>query len=287
MRRIKAIYLIPVCLVLLIGAAVGSYYLWFKPLLETVKKARADWDAARAACVQMEGPNEGDYQKALDEQQEYAKRIYFDYSQFKEIQATMPAVSNMAARYAADTKAGIYAWYNIMGKGELIKTLNQWVRSFHQPSAPSFSYAGTMGYEDTLPKAKMVSVDFGSMKLNVRGFDNLLNAFRRVTGYKYYPMIVTLPGDTATITLAMGRNDPRHDPNNPLLTMSYSATAFFLTQDWDPGENTAESIEKYKEQALTQKPHKRHRSDWTETPGETKPCPPVLFFIQPQPQLQP
>lgn len=279
MRRIKAIYLIPVCLVLLIGAAVASYYFLFKPQLEKVDQARKAWEAARAACAQ----EEGDYQKALDEQVVYAKQIFYDYHEFQEIQKTMPAVYNMKERFAGKEKEGIYEWYRIMGEGRMIRELNRWVRSFHQPSAPTFTYSGTMGYENTLPSAKMVSVDFGSMKFSKRGLGNLLNSLRRVTGHNYFPMIISLPGDTATIQLDLARDNPAHDPNNPLLSLSYSATAYFLTQGWDPqGPGAAAAIEKYKQMALTKKQAKPHRTGWNEAPGEMTECPPVLFFIQQQ-----
>ena len=174
MRRIKAIYLIPVFLVLLIGAAAASYYFLFKPQLEKVDAARKAWEAERSACAQEEGPNDSEYQKAFDEQALFSKQIYLDHYQFLEIQRTMPAIYNMKERYAGNPKAGIYEWYRIMGEGRMIRELDRWARSFHLPNSPKFEgiYTTTLGYEESLPSRKVVNIDFGSatapMMFNVR-----------------------------------------------------------------------------------------------------------------------
>lgn|GEM_PF-2157187 len=283
MRRIKAIYLIPVCLVLLIGGAVASYYLLFKPRLELVDKARADWDTARQACITVAGAGDSEYKKALDQQEEFAIKIFEGYHMFRQIQNTMPEVYNMKTRFAGKEKEGVYEWYRIMGSGSMIRELNRWAKSFHLPNAPTVSYSGTMGYD--LPQdAKMVSIDFGSMNFKVRGLSNLTNSLRRVTGYNYFPMIVSLPGDTATIKLNpdLPRTSPYFDPNNPSLTMSYSAKAFFLTRDWDPGSYSEADIAALEKLALDhpRKTYKPQRTGWVMAPGETSECPPVLFLIK-------
>jgi len=293
MRRIKAIYLIPVFLVLLIGAAVASYYFLFKPQLEKVDAARATWETEQKTCQTEEGPSNSEYQKAFDEQAMYAKQIYLDHYQFQEIQKTMPAIYNMKERYAGKEKEGIYEWYRIMGEGRMIRELDRWARSFHLPNSPQFQgiYTSTMGFEDTLPSSKTVSIDFGTgqpMMFNVRGFGNLLNSLRRVTGYRYFPMIISLPNDTATVKIGLARTDPKHNPQSPMLSMQYSATAYFMTQGWDPMGADAESkMPAMRTLALTKKSAPPHRISWAPgQPGEAAPCPPVLFFIQQQ-GLQP
>lgn len=294
MRRIKAIYLVPVFLVLLIGAAVASYYFLFKPQLEKVDAARNGWETERKACETEEGPGNSEYQKAFDEQAMYAKQIYLDHYQFQEIQKTMPAIYNMKERFAGKEKEGIYEWYRIMGEGRMIRELDRWARSFHLPNPPQFQgiYQNTMGFETTLPSSKTVSIDFGTgatpMMFNVRGFGNLLNSVRRVTGYRYFPMILSLPGDTATIKIGLARTDPKHNPQSPMLSMQYSATAYFMTQGWDPMGADAESkMPGMRTLALSKQTAPPHRTEWIQAPGDTpKPCPPVLFFIQ-QPGLLP
>ncbi|MHB9109729.1 MAG: hypothetical protein ACYDCO_21980 [Armatimonadota bacterium] len=287
MRRIKAIYLVPVFLVLLIGAAVASYYFLFKPQLEKVDAARQAWEAERKACETEEGPGGKDYQAAFDEQAMYAKQIYLDHYQFQEIQKTMPAIYNMKERFAGKEKDGIYEWYRVMGEGRMIRELDRWARSFHLPNPPAFEgiYGTTMGYEETLPSSKTVSIDFTGaagkpMMFNVRGFGNLLNSLRRVTGYRYFPMILSLPNDTATIKIGLARTDPRHNPQSPMLSMQYSATAYMMTQGWDPmGAGAEAKMAELRATALTKKTAPPHRTDWDPTLG---PCPPVLFFIEQQ-----
>lgn len=288
MRRIKAIYLVPVFLVLLIGAAAASYYYLFKPQLEKVDAARKAWEAERTACASEEGPNNSEYQKAFDEQALFAKQIWTDHYQFVEIQKTMPAIYNMAEFYKGREKEGLYEWYRIMGEGRLIRELDRWARSFHLPNSPQFEgiYKETLGYESSLPARKIVSIDFGSandpMRFNVRGFGNLLNAIRRVTGYRYFPMIMSLPNDTATVSIALPRNNPKHNPQSPLLTMPYTGTAYFMTQGWDPlGPDAEGQMAKYRELALKKVNAPPHRTDWDPQRG---PCPPVLFFFQ-QPDM--
>jgi len=291
MRRIKAIYLIPVFLVLLIGAAVASYYFLFKPQLEKVDAARKGWQTERDACVK----EEQGYAVALQEKVQFAQIFFNDYYQFRAIQQQMPRVLNMKELYAGKEDQGLRVWYGIMGRGELIQELDRWVRSFHLPNPPTFTYTGTMGYEESLPDRKMVNVDFGAKTFNVSGLRNLLNALCRVVGHDYYPMIISLPSDTASINIALSRDDPRHNPQKPRLSMPYSATAYFLTRGWDPAGataatdmNSARTIVLNKVNELKAVPH---RTDWFKmpgdiTPGEAAPCPPVLFFIQQQ-GLQP
>jgi len=269
----------------LIGAAVASYYFLFKPRLEEVDKARADWEAARQATITEAGAGDTEYKKALAQQEEFAIKIFEGYHKFRQIQLTMPEVYNMKERFK-DPKEGIYEWYRIMGSGSMIRELNRWAKSFHLPSAPSFSYSGTMGYEETLPGAKMVGVNFGNMNFKVRGLRNLTNSLRRVTGHDYFPMIVSL-GDAATIKLNLERNNPQFDPSSPSLTMPYSATAYFLTRGWDPGGYSEGDINALEQLALSHpsKSYKPQRTGWIMAPGETKECPPVLFFIK-QPDME-
>ena len=66
MRRIKVIYLIPVAMVLLIGAGFAFYYLLLKPQIEAVQTAQASWASAKDAsdqigadlCAKSEGPGQ-------------------------------------------------------------------------------------------------------------------------------------------------------------------------------------------------------------------------------------
>lgn len=283
MRRIKAIYLIPVFLVLLIGAAAAAYYFLFKPQLELVDKARKDWDAARAGCVQEEGPGDTLYQQAYDDKKKYALQIVTDYFKFQKIQQSMPAIFDMKDLYTGKTKEGIYRWYKIMGTGQMIAELNRWARSFHLPKPPSFdgTYTATLGYEDSLPSAKIVMVDFpDDQQYMVRGFGNLTNAIRRTVGHGYFPLIMHLPDP---IVIQVGdRMDPRHDPKNPIYQLNYKVTGYFMTRGWDPlGATAATEIKNtYLPMAANDPPKaKKHRIGWSDPKGAMTECPPVLWFI--------
>ena len=49
MRRLKAIYLIPVFIVLLIGAGVAAYYMMLAPQIQKVQTAQNSWKTSRDA----------------------------------------------------------------------------------------------------------------------------------------------------------------------------------------------------------------------------------------------
>ena len=276
MRRIKAIYLIPVFLVLLIGAAAGAYYFLFKPLLVKVDAARKEWDGERQTCLQAESG----YDQTFKDRQTYARQIVVDYVNFHLIQNEMPNVKNMK-EMPGDEKKKLEDWYRIMGSGQLIAELTRWVNSFHQPRPPTISYTGVMGYEATLPSAKVVSVEFDRQELRKRGFGNLTNAIRRMTGHRYFPLIIDM-GDPVTVRVIrnVSIDDPKksYDPNNPLLTTSYTPKAFLLTGGWDPmGASAQDEIDRLipiaGDPAQTPQPHRT---------AFEKECPPVLWFFRQQ-----
>lgn len=267
MRRLKAIYLVPVFLVLMIGGAAAAYYFLFKPQLEKVKVARGAWETARATCMQ----EENGYQKALDDRAIAAKTIFDGYHTFSQIKDRMPNIVSMKDLPGYDDKQKLVMYYKIWATGAVVKELNRWARSFHLPSTPEFSFAeATLGYEESLPSVKIISVPMGSQKYRVRGLPNLLNAIRRTTGVGYFPLIIQLDGGAAQIDVI------RNDPKSPGLEMSYSATAYFFTRGWDPMGPTAKSDVKALEPIITTKlTAEPHRNSWTN--GE---CPKVLWYFE-------
>ncbi len=284
MRRIKAIHLIPIVLVLLIGAGFAAYNFLFKPQLEKVKAARAAWTAEQTKLREAEKG----YQASIDSQLVSATKFYRDYHQFRIIRASMPAIYNMKELYAGREKEGLIVWYKIMGTGKMIAELNHWARSFHQPNAPSFDgkFTGNLGYEDSLPSARMVKVNFGGQSFAVRGYGNLLNAIRRTTGYGYFPLVMDSP-DGKTYTVTVDRSPTKRDPKNPLLTMAYKSTAYFFTRGWDPAGTEAAATAQMKdaENLLRTPPQKRDaRRDFFDTSqgGAGYECPKVLWYFTQQ-----
>lgn len=282
MRRLKAIYLVPVFIVLIIGAAAASYYFLFKPQMEKVKAARAAWETVQKECQ----TEENGYQAALDERSVAAKAIRDGYYKFSYIKDKMPDIVSIKDLPGMDDKQKLVMYYKIWATGKIIKELNRWARSFHLPNTPTFEFAeATLGYEETLPSVKIISVDFGAQTYQVRGYPNLLNAIRRTTGQGYFPLIITLPSDTVTVNVI------RHDPKVPALSMSYSAMAYFFTRGWDPmGPDAKKKVKELEPVITTKLTAEAHRQDWGMGPkaetGAPTPCPPVLWFVQQQ-GLQP
>jgi len=276
MRRIKAIYLAPVFLVLLIGAAAAAYYFLFKPQIEKVNAAQQAWETAQKACES----EESGYQQALDERAVAAKKIYDNYFIFSQIKNQMPEIVSIKDVPGMTDEQKLAMYYKLWATGRVIKELNRWVRVFHLPNTPELVFnEATLGYEDTLPSVKIIGVPMGAQQYKVRGLTNLVNAIRRTTGVGYYPLIIALPNNTVSIKVI------RNDPKLPSLAMDYSATAYCFTRGWDPyGPDAKTKVMALKDTITTKPPKIEHRTDWGVGPeahtGATTPCPPVLFFIQ-------
>jgi hypothetical protein len=278
-RKLKLIYILPVLILLLGGAACGGYFGLISPQMQKTEASRANWMAKRAAWKQEEPK----YEPALNERVEYAQKLYDGYTQFHRIQNAMPEVYNLKSMYPDEDKKsprskrkGLIRWYNIMVKGQLANEVNRWIRRFHlaKPPVVKFDPDKPMGYEETLPDKKVVTVDLGSQVYEGRGINDLCTKVAKSIGYSYFPLIVSLPGDS--IALKVHRNDRRHSVKLPLVSMDYSATAFFMTRGWDPKESTAA---KDRDEAKAILLHKPIEDKKTFTEPELT-CPPLLWMIK-------
>lgn len=296
MRRLKAIYLVPVFIVLMVGLGFAAYFLQLAPLMEKVKTARTNWEKERTAAKTAEP----EYDKALDEQIASANQIYKGYWQFHQIQNRMPAIYNMKEMYTGKEKEGLVRWYTIMGTGQMIKEINTWSKKFQLSNSNvdlKIDAKQPMGYAETLPGAKMVLVDFGDQSAYSNGYAGLVHKIQKLTGYSYYPLLIAGEGGQPKFTIAVHRQSLRHRPQTPMLSMKYSAKSYFLTRGWDPnGAGAKAELEKLNPILIDAEAWKLdqkipERTDWTlpsksadkKIPGENHgPCPPVLWFIQQQ-----
>ena len=279
LRRIKAIYIIPVALVLLIGAAIGSFYVLFKPQMEKVDAARKTWDDAKKAAQAAEGG----YQASIDDQVKYSGLILKGFKNFHQIQDTMPQIDNLKEVYTGKDRDGLRAWYKMWGTGQYIGELNHWVQGFHlQTDKPiTFSFSkDKLGYEDTLSSLKLIEVPFGTIKFEKKGYNNLLNAIAQTTGYGYFPLIIdSSEGGSFTVELPKdARKSYSHDPKNPICSISLTAKGYFFTRGWDPVGTSAAKDLTAKATAVIETPPqvKKGRTEFSE------PCPTVLWIFPPK-----
>jgi hypothetical protein len=272
LRKLKAIYLAPVFLIVLIGAGFALYHFMLLPQMDKVKKAQEDWKSSRDAAM----AEEPKYVTALTTQVEQATKLINDYYAFHSVQNQMPQIYNMKELYSGREKEGLLAWYKTMGTGKMINELSRWSKGFHLQVPHKYLFTGTLGYEDTLPGVKMIGVDFGKQTFHTRGYANLIQMVEARTGYGFFPLIITGSGDALTITV--NRNHPRHTPEKPVLSMDYTARAYFMTRGWDPNTYTQAQTYLMEAKGLVENPPqpkpKRTAFD--------KPCPPILFVIQPK-----
>lgn len=229
MRRLKAIFLIPVFIVLLIGVAIAAYYLMLVPQMDKVKKAVTDWKTSRDA----ELAEEPKWQQHCDSQLTSAKKIFEDSYYFGQIQSQMPAIYDMKDFYAKNPRQGLVAWYQIMATGRLANELTRWANRFHldMSKVEKFRYEGKLGYEEVLPAIKFVEVDFGEQQFVANGYPALLNKVQNQTGHGFFPLIITPSGDKISVTVD---RSVRYNPKAPRLRMPFTAKAYFMTQGWDP-----------------------------------------------------
>ncbi len=234
MRGFKVLniwFLTGVAVILLFGAGFLFYYLLLKPQIEAVAKAHSDWSSARDAYNSVLGK----YDTALDGQVKSAEIIVADNLAFHQIQDHMPMIYDMKddkTDWKSDRDALRY-WYNVMGSGKMITTLNAWAKGFHFSPAPNFTYSGTLGYETTLPNAKFVAVDFGQQKFTALGYPQLLQEINTQTGHDYFPLLIDLG---ASPSIDVDPTNKKHRSKTPALTLNYSATGYFFTRGWDlPG----------------------------------------------------
>ncbi len=280
MRKIKAIYLLPVFVLLLGGAACGGYFGMISPQMQKTEAARGVWMQKINDWKQSEPK----YKPALEERVKYAQSLYDGYSQFHMIQNTMPEVYDMAEMYPdpiTDKKSpkskriGLQRWYTIMATGQMVNEVNRWIRRFYLDKPPTVKIDPTkpMGYEETLPDKKVVTVDLGDQVYQGRGINDLCTKISKSIGYGYFPLIISLPG--GNIDLHVDRNDPRHSQKLPFLSMKYGATGYFMTRAWDPKGADADKERDDAKVILLNPPIKAYK-DFVEP---VKDCPPLLGFI--------
>lgn len=187
MRKFKALYLMIILGVVWVGAGVASYFLLLSPELDKQKKASEDWNTAYQAVQQEET-------KAKQSETAYttnATLLIDNYRKFNAIAATMPRVYNMDAMYKNRQREGLNYLYETMVTGRMIGEIERWMRGYpNLRGLPGVSYAGTLGYEDTFTSVKTVQVDFGTQTLRAYGYADLINKFRKLYGYRHFPLII-------------------------------------------------------------------------------------------------
>lgn len=236
MRKLKAVYLIPVFVVLAIGLAAGGYYMMIVPQITKTNTAQKTWNDAKTACPET---METEWAAALEAQRTDAKKLWDDQQTFAAIQAQMPEIYDMAVVYGgeddASKKKAMNAWYELMSKPTLANRLRRWASRFYFGKLPDFNagFTGPLLFpEEKLPDVKMVVVDLGTQTLWSRGYSDMINQVRRRNGYGFSPLIIQPGGGKITITVH--REHPRHTVAKPVLSMDVSGSAYLMMQGWDP-----------------------------------------------------
>jgi hypothetical protein len=235
MRKLKAIYLIPVFLVLAIGLAAGGYYMMIVPQMAKTKTAQDEWKKAKEACPTTK---EDDWKVALEAKRKDAEKLWNDQQTFAAIQNQMPDIKNMAVVYAGKETDGIRAWYTMWSTPKMANELRRWGRKFGTGKVPDIKFDGPLILPDeSLPDVKIVEMDLGTQTLWARGYPDLISQLARRTGYGFCPMIVEPDGGAIKVTVH--RNHPRHTVQKPVLSMTIKAKAYFMTRGWDPNGDAA------------------------------------------------
>lgn len=188
MRRWRALYFLPLFVVLNVAAIIAGYKLLLVPEIENVKKARAGWETERTA---MESSLQV-YKKYLDDQVKYSQAILTAYNDgFTKLQAGMPPIANVNGLYP-NKKDALAAYYRMMGQGYFVRELSKWARGYKLANTPTFSFDpnSTLPFEDGLPDTKIVNVDFGRQRFKAKTLQELVGMIQNSSGYKYYPLAI-------------------------------------------------------------------------------------------------
>ncbi len=235
MRKLKAIYLIPVFFVLAIGLAAGGYYMMIVPQMAKTKTAQGEWKKAKDACPTTK---EDEWVKALEQERVDAEKLWNDAQTFAAIQNQMPDLSNMSVVYTGKPIEGIRAWYALWSTARVPNELRRFAAKFRTGTVPTFTFDGPLLLPDeTLPEVKIYEVDLGSETLWARGYGELINMLQRRTGYGFCPMVIEPAGGAVTVTVH--RNHPRHTVQKPVLSMTFTAKGYGMTRGWDPNGDKA------------------------------------------------
>jgi len=266
MRRFRAIYLVIIFIVVVIGAGFAGYYWMILPNIDKVTKSQSEWKASRSAMKEVESS----YEQSLQAQVDNSKQLFNNYHIFAKMQAQMPPIYNMKEYYTGREREGLRKWYIDMGTGKVIKDLNSWVRGFHLNKAYSVEFSqGPLGFEDSLTDVKIVKVNFGDITVTAHGYPDLINKLQRMSGYGYFPLIIEPAGKKVDITVV------QTDPKKPTLRMTVTATGYFMTRGWDPN-GAAVKDQVMQAKTLAENPPVPQPS----ITGFDRPCPKVLWFLE-------
>jgi hypothetical protein len=245
MRKLKAIYLIPVFLLLAIGLAAGGYYMMIVPAITKTKAAHTAWDEEKKKCPE---DLETKWQQALDAERADAQKLYTDQLQFAYIQRTMPPIENFAATHPVtdasppeEQQKAIIDWYNLNTQPRVANIMRRWAAKFYTGKVPNFLpdyFSGPLLMPgEAFPDVKIVEVDLGTQVITARGYQSLIAQIKKRTGYGFFPLIIKPAGEGLTITV--DRNHPRGTAKLPVLSTTIAAKAYFMTQGWDPNGDKA------------------------------------------------
>lgn len=274
MRRIKAIYLIPVFAILLVGAVFAEYYLLIVPQMKKTNDAQQAWQAAKKEC-EAEEPK---YETNLKAQVENSKKLLDNYNTFHAIQNSMPKIYAMQSLYAGKERDGLRELYRMMSTPMLANELSRWVKGYHLKYNGQFAFTGTLPFEDGLTDIKFIEIDFGEQTFVANGYADLVRKVQLTSGYGFFPLLIE-PKEKI-VTIKVDTSVP-YNPKAPRLTMPYTAKGYMFTRGWDPNGPTAKD-EVAKALALLKNPPVATPS----RAGFDKP-PPVMFWYFPPKDIVP
>lgn len=240
MRKLKAIYLIPVFLLLAIGLAAGGYYMMIVPAITKTKAAHTAWEDEKKKCTD---DLETKWQQALDAERADAQKLYTSQKQFAYIQNTMPDIYNFATTHPDPASAppevaqkALLEWYDLNTQPRVANKLRSWATKFYTGKVPNFLpdyFNGPLLMPgESFPDVKIVEVDLGKQEIWARGYQDLIMQIKKRTGYGFFPMIIQPEGGEINITVH--REHPKHTPKRPVLSTVITAKVYFMTKGWDP-----------------------------------------------------
>lgn len=186
MRRIRAIFFLPVFVVVLVAAVIAGFKMLIEPARKAAADARVKWEGERSA-MDRDLKLYPDYLRAQITASEMLLGAYD--GGFKKIQNGMPQIYNIPAKYATPQQRLTYL-YDLMGSDQLLRELNKWAKGFGLKHTPTFAFTGTLGFENTVSDLGIVSVKFDRQRIRAKSIDQVLATIQKSSGYGYYPLFI-------------------------------------------------------------------------------------------------
>lgn len=214
MKKFKALYLIIIYAVLVIGLGVAAWMMVLVPKHVAWKKEYTSWQTASASIQNTQGT----IATAKGAYTANATALINNYKQFNALLATMPRIDDLGAVYSTSKDDALRAYYSIITTGAWDKEAKRWVSGFKLKNPIAFSaYSGTPGFDSSIIQdIQMVNLGFSQQTITGYGFRDLLNKIRVLNGYSSFPLIIAVnpPGTAAASSAGAGAGAGENAPSS-------------------------------------------------------------------------